>query len=367
MSHVAARISVAIVAIVLLTHFMTVDARGVPRYSARYNRSCDLCHLNPTGGGMRTLYGAQFFAYTELAVKRLSFDEIERVKPMLSEQLQVGTDLRTMYHGTEEEPSANSFVQMQGDLYVNYEMSPRWSVYYDKGLYGGFEAFGLGHVLPQSGYLKVGRFYPPYGMRVADHRSFVRERFGFGQRLSESGVEIGFHPQLFSTALALTNGSSDLFDDNETKALTGRADVRFPLSGWLFWLGATGRWNGTQKEDEWVGGGFGGISIKRLTVLAEMGIRDIGTRSVVSFFELALLVKRGVTVRLEHGFLDPDIELRSRAENMFVIGTEIVPTGFLQVISNIRYHDKTSAADTEVNRGAAAEYFEGDVQLHLFF
>jgi len=35
------------------------EAGAVPRYSARYGQSCTLCHQNPTGGGMRTLYASQ--------------------------------------------------------------------------------------------------------------------------------------------------------------------------------------------------------------------------------------------------------------------------------------------------------------------
>jgi hypothetical protein len=45
---------------------------------------------------------------------------------------------------------------------------------------------------------------------------------------------------------------------------------------------------------------------------------------------------------------------------MFVIGTEVVPTGFLQLIANLRYFDPS--------RGSGlSEHVEGDLQLHFFY
>ena len=32
----------------------------IPRYSARYGQDCNLCHVNPTGGGQRTTYATQY-------------------------------------------------------------------------------------------------------------------------------------------------------------------------------------------------------------------------------------------------------------------------------------------------------------------
>ncbi len=349
-----------------LLAFTGTPAEGVPRYSARYNRSCDLCHVNPTGGGMRALYGAQFFSYTDLAIKELPFDEIESVQPMLNDRVQVGADLRTTYFGSDE-PAANTFMQMQGDLYVNFELSPEWGAYFDKGLYGGFEAFGVGHVLPSSGYIKAGRFYPPYGLRVADHNVFVRERMGFSQRLTESGMEIGFHPQVVSAAVAVTNGSTGFFDDDEAKAITGRTDVRFHVGELFLWLGGTGRYNASATQDDVHGGGYGGISLGRVTVLGEVVLRDFERQSLASFIEAAVLLTRGVTLKVEHDYFDPDRDFTSGAENMFLLGLEVVPTGFLQLISNIRYHDREPGDDPTTALIASDDYFEGEIQLHLFY
>ena len=95
--------------------------------------------------------------------------------------LGVGADLRTLYmvrsipdsSGTSAR-TENSFWQMQGDLYLNFRISKKVALYLKKGLYSGFEAFGLLQILPLNGHVKVGKFVPNYGMRMDDHTTFVR-------------------------------------------------------------------------------------------------------------------------------------------------------------------------------------------------
>lgn len=40
---------------------------SLPRFTAIAEQKCNLCHVSPTGGGMRNEFGSQFFAQTELA------------------------------------------------------------------------------------------------------------------------------------------------------------------------------------------------------------------------------------------------------------------------------------------------------------
>lgn len=343
----------------LVMGVMCSSSLAIPRYSAQYNQSCVLCHVNPSGAGARALYGTQFFAYTELATKPTKFEDVGKIQPMLNDQVQIGFDARTMYSGTDD-PSTNSFMQMQGDLYVIFQLSDQWTFYLDKGLYAGFEIWGMGHFLPYNGYLKVGRFTPPYGLRLADHKTFVRDKLGMAYGWYESGMEIGFHPQHFTFALAATNGSTQFTDADEAKAVTGRADLRIPVSNLLLWIGATGRYNEIAGNEDWIGGGYGGLSFDRFTLLGEVDYRKyINQESLVSFAELSCKVYRGVTLKAEYDFFDPDLDYQSGADHMVVAGAEFVPLGFLQIIPNVRYYDLASAGDHQ--------YYEGEIQLHLFF
>ena len=171
------RTSIAIALVILLCSLSVV---AVPRYSIMYGQACVLCHVDPSGGGARSLYGAQFFAYTDLATHGLPMEELGKVQPMLNDQIQIGFDARTMIYNIDQADS-NAIMQMQGDLYLNFQLSSQWNFYLAKGLYSGFEIFGLGHILPYNGYMKVGKFTPPYGLRLADHKALVRTQLGFAE------------------------------------------------------------------------------------------------------------------------------------------------------------------------------------------
>lgn len=346
--------------------------RGVPRYSVMYDQSCSLCHVDPSGGGARSLYGAQFFANTDLAMKQLPMEELGKIQPMLSDQVQIGFDGRTMFYGTEaydQKSAVNTFMQMQGDLYVVFYLSPQWTFYLDKGLYSGFEIFGMGHVLPFTGYFKVGHFTPPYGMRLPDHKAFVRERLGFGKQSfglywEESGAEIGFHPEHFTFALAVTNGSSAFQDADEGKAVTARTDLRVPISDLNLWIGITGRRDEFKLQNDIkvdrLGGVYGGISYQHVFFLGEVDYRDSSdVKQLITFSELSWRLHRGVTVKVEYDFYDPDVDFKTGSENMYVGGFEIVPTSFLEFIPNLRYHD--------LEPGADSDYIEAEIQFHVFF
>jgi hypothetical protein len=347
---------------------------AVPRYAMKYNQSCSQCHINPNGHGARNLFGAQFFAYNELAMTKP--ENPAAMNPMINDQVQIGLDSRTMFYGVlkqKGQPGSNSFMQMQGELYLIYNFSSAWLFYLDKGLgggpsgAGGFQVFGLGRILPLNGYLKAGHFTPPYGMHLADHKAFIRSRMGFGTLgayWEETGVEIGIQPGSFLLAIAATNGSSAFTDADEGKAVTAHADFRRSFSDLHLWYGVSGRFNKVSIQEDRLGGVYGGITYQKFSLLGEADYRSQKTgnqevKSLASFVELSWLLRPGITLRLEQDYFDPDLDLQTGSENMYVAGAEIVPTGFLQIIPNARFHD--------LQPGTTQDYYELEVQLHLFY
>ena len=69
-------------------------------------------------------------------------------------------------------------------------------------------------------------------------------------------------------------------------------------------------------------------------------------------------MRRGLWIRLEYDYHDPDIDTKDGAENMAILGVEVFPTGFLELIANLRVRERTEDE---------AAVTEGEVQAHIFY
>lgn len=110
------------------------SVQALPRYTARYQQNCNLCHTNPTGGGLRGLYATQFLTPKELAGNWLEFEgELALPDPQLNESILVGADVRTLFiAGDDEDSDPENFFQMQNDLYLQLSRGDRFALYMDR-------------------------------------------------------------------------------------------------------------------------------------------------------------------------------------------------------------------------------------------
>src|SRR4030067_2004233 len=112
---------------------------------------CRSCHVNPTGGGMRNDHGWQF-SLENLPMKRFDEEDEETLKEArLNRIIAIGTDLRFAWLLSQSESTSaymNSFFPMQADLYAAFMPHRHFTIYYQDGLQGNKEFFGLIHTLP---------------------------------------------------------------------------------------------------------------------------------------------------------------------------------------------------------------------------
>ena len=180
----------------LLAPLLPEAADALPRYSARYGQSCILCHHNPTGGGLRSLYASQYLVPAEIATRAYQPDELARFNPSLTPNIFAGVDLRNVISEGEGEHGLSGNIAMQADLYLGLQMDERFAAYLDLGQSRTHEYFGLAHILPANGYIKVGRFTPAYGWRFADHQLAGRryllfaEGTDFASTLHDAGIDV---------------------------------------------------------------------------------------------------------------------------------------------------------------------------------
>src|SRR5713101_4551597 len=147
---------------------LAFQARALPRYGARYEEKCGLCHLNPTGGGLRTAYASQKLVPEDIAWSKAKPEIVAGIEPHISKNILIGTDFRELYLGSDAPVPLRNFFQMQGTIYFDFELDPKVSLYYAHGMTDTRELFGLDYLTPIL-YVKAGRFVPSYGWKFDDH------------------------------------------------------------------------------------------------------------------------------------------------------------------------------------------------------
>ncbi|MBD3165788.1 hypothetical protein GF324_04260 [bacterium] len=343
---------------------------ATPEYAQRYNQTCGLCHHNPTGGGMRTLYGAQFFSYTDLPVKPMTFEEVEKVQPKLSENVQVGADFRGIYwnrndfDGSDDDAGdSNDFQFMQADLYVAYMVSDKSLLYLNVSDNGTREAFAQFRALPFDGTIRAGRFTPAFGWKFPDHTIFTRRFTGYGflegasAASYDTGVEAGIYPQGWDATVGVFNGGRDA-----GKTVVARLAKRLEFNPFKMTLG------GSYRYEDWGGGGdffptsyggFYGLQWGRLAFLGEVDAIEetADVMGLVSTQQLRYMLQRGIYLNSWYEYFDPDMDTASGWFWRARLGVEYIPRGYMAISPSFEWNRDDTGA----------EYGLGVLQLHLWF
>jgi hypothetical protein len=272
---------------------------------------------------------------------------------VIANVLGFGADMRTLFYAR---GSSNAFWQMQGDFYVNFRLAKKISLFLNKGLYSGFEIFGLMQILPANGYVKVGKFLPAYGTKLDDHTTFIRMYTGFSPELGRrelTGLEAAISPGPVSITGGVYN-AVDAFGGavGSRKAVLGRAEGMFSL-GEEVYLGLGGNVFSTgappaelvSRIVEDIGvpilapggdptytlfGGFGSFSLHDLTILGEvdfMRTKAAGTtaKGMITYLEADYPIVAGVDLKAAYDFYDPDTDVKSGSISRYSAGLEFFP------------------------------------------
>jgi len=350
-----------------------LQARALPRYSARYEQNCALCHVNPTGGGMRSAYASKELVPKEFAWSPATPAMLAEIDPAIGKHIAIGTDFRLIYLAAD--PGAGlaaqqGFFQMQGDVYLSFQLDPRFTLYYDRGLSNTYEVFGMAHILPWSGYLKAGRFVPSYGWRFDDHTMFVRSELGFFPPTnSDVGLEVGFAPKHFDLQLGLVNGNRGSTQDSDRRLATAlNALYRFHPGPLAAALGLSGYSHPGIAEDLNTGGIYGYLMGWNVTWLGQV---DLARREpvvgpavtgLVTSHELSVAVHQGLEIKGTYDFFDPDRDLESGARSRWGGGVAVMPLSFLALEALVR--------STHVEPGPALpgkDFYDGVFQIHFLY
>lgn len=267
-------------------------ADAEPYLMVRQGAKCSDCHTNQTGGGKRTPF-AHIHAHEILHDLDL-FTIPPGVRPFngeLNQWVSIGSDLRvrntTIFSDrgptvptnkafrrsvTSNTTKVNEFL-----VYSQVDLLPDLvTLYADEDFTSGAnnrEAFGLLRgFLPWDTYIKGGRLFPVYGLRVQDDQAFIRSRTGYTFQNPDEGGEIGIQPGPFFLASSVTNGGN---------SPAGPKDVQATINGYSVFEDVPVVRNVTaggsfarQSNKRWVGGFYGGANLWKFTYLGEFDFID---------------------------------------------------------------------------------------------
>ena len=178
--------------VVVLVLAAARPAEGYPQFQLATGAArCNQCHYAPAGGGLINGYGRDEAADS---ISMGGYGDFLHGVWELPSWLGLGGDLRAAglvnNVGATDGAELTAF-PMQADLYARVAVEA-FSLYVSAGITGAVRPeadfvdrlVSREHYLmwrPKSvgPYLRVGRFFAPYGLRLAEHLSFVRRFLGF--------------------------------------------------------------------------------------------------------------------------------------------------------------------------------------------
>lgn len=342
------------VPIFLLATFLVAsgdEAKALPVFSALRGVSCAGCHINPTGGGMRSGRGFEF-GQSALPIRKA----FEEVSPSLNENISFGLDHRFLHYISESkryQGTKNTFFDMQSNLYANYHLEGErmdLDLYVAKGQTTALDSLAIWKgVFGEGTYIKIGRFVPNFGVRWDDHNVFTRSKTLFTQYYRDSGIEVGYADRNRIFSVSATNGGAGQFDQNAGKMVT--TSYAMYHKGWL--AGSSYYRNSGQQSGEWLAG-FAGFSYRSLVFISEWQRSHLKDR--ISHTELRYVSEPGWQWVVAYDSLDP--EDPSRAEDRrWSFGTVVVPIPFAEITVYARNN-------TEAPSGEQWEYM---TVVHFYY
>ncbi len=283
-------------------------AHAEPYFAARQEVSCNACHVNQTGGFGRNAYGR---AYGD-ALHTFDWKGISAAAAapnQASRHLGFSGDLHMGYARSK---ASDTFTKGRQALSVQAFLNESVAGVLTLRTDGGFqEAIGLIRRLPQGGYLKLGTFHLPFGLMLADDRSYTRSGLGFTWDRGENGMEAGAYPGPFALKVAAFNGNGTSSPD---------IDKQKSFSTWGTWKigpvtagGSYYRRNSVLQgmQDRWAVFGWGHLG--RFVALGEFdrGLTEIDAitqakdRLIAAHGSLETDLGNDIFLRLTEEFLNP--------------------------------------------------------------
>lgn len=325
--------------------YSSVDS--LPRLALEQATTCKSCHINPGGSGMRNEYGNHAVAFSERTVPQTKkYFAGKYHSPRVSDNLLVGFDARYLVLDD------GRIFRMQTDVFANFEPMDGFSYqmrFWENGI---TENYALLSFNDKKHWLKAGRFSPTFGLHNADHKSFNRERVGYGSNVYLDGLAIG-------SELGGVEATIEYFDPNEVS--TG--NIHLLRTGYIepvtYMLGGSIRFTeetaNTPSQFPPAKSLFGGIAYDRFSLLSEVDLVGRDNDTLIFYSSLTGRIEYGLHLIAEYNFFDGERNWKSGVDEYLRFSVEFFPIPFVQLRPSY----------TRYTRGYMRD--ENDFFLQLYF
>jgi len=311
-----------------------------PYLAVREGLKCVACHTSPTGGGKRNQFG-RIYGQTALPKTPSSAPVDQRPNAFFD----VGGDFRFNASGfvpPGDAESTLSFEVERANVYLESALiADKLSLYVDQQFgpaSNNREAWALYSLDTESpavsnAYLKVGKMFLPFGLRVQDDSALVRATSGVNFLTPDNGVELGFDVDQWSTQVALSNGTGGASDNNRGKQINAR--TVYVEGDWR--LGTSFGFNsGVNDTDRALFSVFSGIRGLGSEFLIEFdwindSTPDEDRRQLATLFEVNREVAKGHNLKFSAEYHDPDLDIDEDHMSRLSLVWEATPVPLLQV------------------------------------
>jgi hypothetical protein len=351
----------------LLLCFAAYGAHAEPYLAVQLGLKCGQCHVNPTGGGLRTTFG-DIFAQTVLPAQHID-TQLDNWTGNINQVLRTGGDLRfdAMLTQAPNTPSAQQFSLEQARVYLEAEVIPnRLIAYIDEQVAPGGalnrEAYALFWSPSHDWYLKAGQMYLPFGLRLQDQTAFILTATGINMTTPDQGVEFGWERGHWDAQVAVTNGTAGGNVTGSGKQYSTQLMYVESSSR----LGIAANSNYQPDGAKYAYGIFGGLKTGPISWLAQAEITDDQSlandqgKQLATLLEANWLIARGNNLKITEEFLNANRAVPNGEQTRWSLVYELTPIQFVQIRTGFRWNDGIPQDNSEHQR----LYF---VELHGFF
>lgn len=337
-----------------------------PYLAVRYGLKCETCHVNPTGGGLRTDYG-DVFSQTQLPAHAIRTDW-GLWTGEVTNWLRLGGDLRYDANFTQTPHSGTTHQDavQQGRMYAEAEVVPNRLIFYADAQVTPFpakdhEAYAIFWSADHDWYLKGGKMYLPFGFRLEDQTAFVYDVSSITMYSPDNGLEFGWMRGHWDTQLTVSQGNA-AGGVPSTPGKEYGLQASYVESRWRLGIAANDDDNSFARRR--ILGLFGGVRTGPVEWLGEVDTVEIKSEPSVTqaaaLLEADWLVAPGNNLKLTFEPYDPERGVYGNGLSRLSLVYELTPVQFLQIRAGVRDYN-----------GPRGVYAENEmltfVQLHVFF